>query len=828
MSSNPNDNPVDEPTPEVPPGFQPQPNPVQMFVDFLQQNLQANPERNSSSQLTKPTISFKSFKSLQPPEFKGTVDPVEAKIWLREIEKTFEIVGVEEEKKTIFAAFMLKGEANYWWEAKRVLEGSSIISWARFTELFLEKYFPKHLENQMELKFLELKQGNMSVAEYEAKFTELSRFVPHQVDTDEKKARRFQQGLKPWIQNRVAVLEITSYATLIHKACIVESGNELYNKEKGDRKRKTPQNSQNSGKKPWNPSVKKPFIKREVPQNREGSQRFRTAQTANVLQGRPPLPDCKTCGKKHPPPCYQESTTCYNCGKKGHYASACKEKSITCFNCGRKGHVAKECRQTQQESATPKLPAFPEIKSNKPTARTLNMTLKDAMVDNDVISGTLLVNSENACVLIDSGASRSFISIRLMNKLGMESVPLREMMNIEIANQEVITVDQVCPNCEILVQTQNFAIDLIPIKLGEFDVILGMDWLTKYDAQINCRRKRVSLKGANGKRVMVRGQKQARKFLTIIQAKRFLRQGCQAYLAHVVDVSKASPKIDEIPVVKEYKDVFPEELPGIPPDREIEFTIDLVPSTAPISKAPYRMAPAEMKELATQLQELLDKGVIRPSVSPWGAPVLFVKKKDGSMRLCIDYRELNKMTIKNKYPLPRIDDLFDQLKGASYFSKIDLRSGYHQLKIKPEDVPKTAFRTRYGHYEFLVMPFGLTNAPAAFMDLMNRVFKKYLDKFVIVFIDDILPSRKKTEELSSSLLINSCSSKFGGAVEAEDWKQVLPEGRPELASATPTELYSGDWKCTEEGRAVEREMDKWGRGERIGGKGGESSYGERL
>ncbi|KAJ0455185.1 putative nucleotidyltransferase, Ribonuclease H [Helianthus annuus] len=145
-----------------------------------------------------------------------------------------------------------------------------------------------------------------------------------------------------------------------------------------------------------------------------------------------------------------------------------------------------------------------------------------------------------------------------------------------------------------------------------------------------------------------------------------------------------------------------------------------------------------MKELRTQLDELLAKGFIRPSSSPWGAPILFVKKKDGSMRLCIDYRELNKVTIKNRYPLPRIDDLFDQLQGASYFSKIDLRSGYHQLKVKDEDVHKTAFRTRYGHYEFLVMPFGLTNAPAAFMDLMNRVCKPYLDKFVIVFIDDIL------------------------------------------------------------------------------------------
>ena len=150
------------------------------------------------------------------------------------------------------------------------------------------------------------------------------------------------------------------------------------------------------------------------------------------------------------------------------------------------------------------------------------------------------------------------------------------------------------------------------------------------------------------------------------------------------------------------------------------------------------MALVELQELKIQLKEMLDKGFIRPSVSPWGAPILFVKKKDGSLRLCIDYRLLNQVTIKNKYPLPRIDDLFDQLKTAGVFSKIDLRSGYHQLRIRGEDISKSAFRTRYGHYEFLVMPFRLTNAPAAFMDLMNRVFHEYLDEFVIVFVDDIL------------------------------------------------------------------------------------------
>ncbi|GJT72158.1 putative reverse transcriptase domain-containing protein, partial [Tanacetum coccineum] len=175
-------------------------------------------------------------------------------------------------------------------------------------------------------------------------------------------------------------------------------------------------------------------------------------------------------------------------------------------------------------------------------------------------------------------------------------------------------------------------------------------------------------------------------------------------------------------------------------------SFDVIIGETPVAKSPYRLAPSEFKELSGQLKELQDNGFIRPRSSPWGASVLFVKKKDGSFRMCIDYRELNKLTVKNRYPLPRIDDLFDQLQGSQFFSKIDLRSGYHQLRVHEDDIPKTAFRTHYGQFEFTIMPFGLTNTPEVFMDLMNRVCRPYLDKFVIVFIYDILIYSKTWEE----------------------------------------------------------------------------------
>ena len=206
-------------------------------------------------------------------------------------------------------------------------------------------------------------------------------------------------------------------------------------------------------------------------------------------------------------------------------------------------------------------------------------------------------------------------------------------------------------------------------------------------------------------------------------------------------------------VVCEYEDVFPNELPGLHLYRDVDIVIELHPGTSPISMTPHRMAPVKLQELKVQIHDLLDRGFIRPSTSPWGASVLFAKKKDKTLRLCIDYRQLNRVTIKNRYPLPMIDDLFDRLRGAQVYSKIDRCTCYHQLRVREADIPKTAFRTRYGHFEFTMMPFRLTNAPTAFMDLMNRVFQPYLDQFVVIFVNDIFFYSQSEEEHEDHLRI---------------------------------------------------------------------------
>ncbi|GJT29324.1 putative reverse transcriptase domain-containing protein [Tanacetum coccineum] len=334
-------------------------------------------------------------------------------------------------------------------------------------------------------------------------------------------------------------------------------------------------------------------------------------------------------------------------------------------------------------------------------------------------------------MLFDSGADRSFVSTAFSALLDVTPTTLDTSYAVKLADGRISETNIVLRGCMLGLLGHSFDIDLMPVELGSFDVIIGIDWLAKYHALIVCDEKVVRIPYAN-EVLIIRGDNcdsgSKLNIISCTKTQKYIEKGCQVYLAQVTS-KKAEDKseekrLEDVPIVRE----FLEDLPGLPPARQVEFQID------------------EMQELSTQLQELSDRGFIRPSSSPWGAPVLFVKKKDGSFRMCIDYRELNKLTVKNRYPLPRIDDLFDQLQGSRVYSKIDLRSGYHQLRVHEEDISKTAFRTRYGHYEFQVMSFGLTNAPKIFMDLMNRVCKPYLDRFVIVFIDDILIYSKSRKE----------------------------------------------------------------------------------
>jgi hypothetical protein len=309
-------------------------------------------------------------------------------------------------------------------------------------------------------------------------------------------------------------------------------------------------------------------------------------------------------------------------------------------------------------------------------------------------------------------------------------------------------VAELVKSCPVDMKGLSTKDELNILPLGSYDCLIGMDWLDQHHALLDCCNKRFTCLDEEGNQKIVQGipRAMAVREISAMPLKKCYRKGCQLFAACVEGESRDEvSRIDYHEAFTEFKDVF-QEVPGLPPKRNIDFSINWMPGAAPVLKAPYRMSTPELKELQLQLEELLKKGYIRPSVSPWGAPVLFVKKKDGTLRLCIDFWQLNKVTVKNKYPLPRIDDLLDQLEGAKIFSKVDLRLGYHQVRIKDEDISKTTFRTRYSHYEFTVVRFGLSSAPVVFMCLMNGVFRDYLDKFVIVFLYDILVYSKSEEE----------------------------------------------------------------------------------
>ncbi|XP_058766954.1 uncharacterized protein LOC131640584 [Vicia villosa] len=596
---------------------------------------------------------------MNPPEFHGDLDPLKAHDWLTNVERIFEVTPCSEEDKVVCATQMLRGPAAQWWTSASARMTTLGIdkTWGHFKVVVLEKYFPDSMRAQEELEFQMLRQGSMTVAEFAAKFEDMEAYSNQALYApDERwKINQFKIGLRGDIDYCVGQQRYNTYSEILEQCYITEQSLKKIQLEKEqdkpsqDEYRRTRQHLKPRG----SPSKGK--------------------QNQNVRPSHPPL--CRSC-------------------KRNHFGSCKTGEGGKCYICDKEGHFARSCPNKNRQGGT--------------TGRVYTLNARKAKGNHELIAGTCLVNNQKCLILIDCGASHSFISPQCVQRLGLEIFPLVSAMVIGTAVDGSVEATQKCEDCVVTVDGRVFLVDLICLPLKRVDVVLGMDWLSANSVLINCKERAILVPAVetapeDSMTTLLEGT---------IHMINCLYDQENSFILFLAEDSNEQSSVSQIPVVCEFPGVFPEDITSLPPEREVEFSIDLVPGKTPVSVAPYRMSPVELKELKSRLEELLSKHFIKPSVSPWGAPVLLVKKKDGGMRLCIDYRQLNKVTIKNKYPLPRIDDLLDQLRGACVFSKIDLRSGYHQIRVKNSDVPKTAFRTRYGHYEFRVMPFGVTNAPA--------------------------------------------------------------------------------------------------------------------
>ena len=683
----------------------------------------------------------------RPIDFMGKKDdePATVENWLERTERMLVQMHCTAEEKLECAISLLQEEAYHWWVSVIRTASPESVTWKFFLDEFKKQYVGRIYLNNMRREFHNLKQRHMSVTEIQREFTRLSKYASEILVSEEERCRKFEDGLNDHIRAHVTGFCHEDFSKIVTCALNIER----VKKEENDRKERR-QGKKNPGQSSAHQQQSKKF------KGPQGSNQPIVQATDNksVL----PIPSvasaqggaskgqvflhCPHCGRNHKGECWKLTGACLVCGSTEHKVKDCpRAHSFTAPQTGGNiSSVQKDIKSVALPSVLRQGAQTAGRQDARAPARAYVMKAVEDTDAPDVIIGNFTIFDTIVHALIDPGSTHSYVCTNIPN---LGNLPRSETeYDILVTNPlgHSVIVNKVYRDCPIKIQEYEFLGDLIELSFREFDVILGMDWLSRHRAIVDCRMKRVTLRTPNDSEVVFIGERpnHLSNVISATVARKMVRKGCEAYLAYVIDMVKARPSVSDIPTVSDFPDVFPEELPGLPPQREIEFAIDVVPGVTLASVTPYRMAPLELKELKLQLQELLDKVFIRPSVSPWGAPVLFVKKKDGTLRLCVDYRQLNKLTVKNKYPLPRIDDLFDQLNGASIFSKIDLRSGYHQLKIKDADVHKTTFRTRYGHYEFLVMPFGLTNAPVAFMDLMNRVFRSYVDQFVVVFIDDIL------------------------------------------------------------------------------------------
>ncbi|XP_071927217.1 uncharacterized protein [Coffea arabica] len=632
-------------------------------LERLTENQATGPVRHQGGPVDSDDRALERFLKFGPPKFHGGPEPEVAEGWWKRITEIFAALNYTEERKVTFATFQFEGAARSWWNLMRVNWETNHTprTWGLNVEL-QESLTAVRIDTFADVveRAQRVEVARAQVKSFQAK----KRFAPNS-------SREPTYGNTPPAKVGRGIGGVTSLGA-----------------PRGALARGTGARSaggRNNGT-------------RGGPTGR--------GQPKNTSQG----------GRAIIP-----QTTCAYCKKPGHTMDGCWKRQGKCLKCGSSEHQISGCPKMQEGTTSNARPNTSG--GSRPTVPARVYAIGDQPVPDfsEVVEGTLPIFHRLTKVLIDPGATHSFVNPSFMS--GIDVQPVRLPFDLEIrtpmGNKNVIT-SLAYKNCEFWIGERKMLVDLISLDIKGYDVIIGMDFLGHYHAKLDCRAKVVEfcIPGEATLRLDVNGRLASSAMISGIQARKMLSKRAQDFLAFLINAPSDQVKLEDVPVVREFLDIFSEELRTLPPEREVEFKIDLMPGTAPISKTPYRMAPAELKELKIQLQDLLKKGFVKESDSPWGAPVLFVKKKDG--RLVV-------------------------------FSKLDLRQRYYQLKIKKEDILKTAFSTRYGHFEFAIMPFGLTNAPAAFMDLMQRIFKKYLDQFVVIFIDDILIYSKTREEHAKHL-----------------------------------------------------------------------------
>ncbi|GKB65657.1 putative reverse transcriptase domain-containing protein [Tanacetum coccineum] len=627
---------------------------------------------------------YKEFRAVMHENFCGTKGAVGLTRWFEKLESQFGISNVAEGDRVKFASSTLLDGALTWWNVyvrSVTLDTAHATPWSDFKAMFIWKYCPQNEVKQIENELWNLKVKGTNLTAYNQRFQELILLCPEMVPNTDRLLERYIEGLPLNIKGIVT----SSKPVELHEAIEMAQGL-MYQvvQELGE----------NSGdKQKWNRN----YYNNNNPNTTSNLNPNKCPETARVFtagQGHK-VKDCRA----SPRPASQRGprsqrgqgsdVTCFRCGEKGHYKNKCPNNGSQGRGNQIRGNQQNPQNNQRQNQRNPK--ANNQASTNtqggrRARGKVYHLCAEAAVNDNNIVNGTFLINNVYASVLFDTSADRSFVSSTFSEYVNIPPTTLDTNYNVELADGKSLTTNTILKGCTINLQNHLFNIDLLPIELGSFDVIIGMDWMSEHHAEVVCHENyirdpyRNELLIIQGERSGVKNESRL-EVISSIRTQRYFDKGCQVFLIQMMKIGETKAperRIKDVPVVRDFPEVFPEELPGLPPTRQVEFHIELIPEGAPVARAPYRLVPAEMKELAEQLKELSDK-------------------------------------VNNYYPLPRIDDLFDQLQGSSIYSKIDLRSGYHQLRVREEDIPKTAFRTRYGHYEFQVMPFGLTNAPTVFI-----------------------------------------------------------------------------------------------------------------